>query len=238
MDPFFVLEVDAFSPPFAWYETPEDVRYADESPLCPVCGAAVGGLYWLPPYRVILKHRRNVGDFVGGTGGADLLVSERFKKAYESEQMTGIERFIPIEIIEKPVTNPHVPRQLNLIEVEPDKTRCAPNVPPATPDLFGVYFKHSMTRVAKEEMGIEWMTQPEPDYCRTCGPGGGGKGGCFLSYDRVVVDRHSWTGEDFFIAINFPGTILLSERAKEFCERHQFTNGKIIPCEEARFSFF
>jgi hypothetical protein len=104
--------------------------------------------------------------------------------------------------------------------------------------LFGVRFKHTMTRVVKEEMGIEWLMEPQPDYCRTCGPDGGGKGGSSVGYERVVVDASSWTGEDLFYAINQPGVILLSERAREFFERHSFTSARVVECERAAWSFF
>jgi len=230
--------VHAFTPPFAWYETPQDVRYSEERPLCPACGEAISGRIWLPPYRVILKHARRVGDFVAGTGGVDLLVSQRFRDVYEEEAMTGIERFIPIEVVQNPPRKSAAPPHPPLFEIGTAKKERRPIVSVPIPILYGVYFKHTMTRTIKEEMGIEWMTQPQPDYCRTCGPGGGGNGGCFLSYERVVVDTDSWTGEDFFIAVNFPGTILLSDRAREFIERNDFTNCQVVPCEQASFAFF
>jgi len=148
----------------------------------------------------------------------NLLVSERFRAAYEVEALTGIETFFPIEIL------------------QPTASDSADS--PDSPVLFGVRFKHTMTRALKEEMGIEWLSEPQPDYCRVCGPGGGGKGGSYIGYERVVIDADSWTGEDLFYAINLPGSILLSERAREFIERHDFMNAQVIECEKAGFSFF
>src|SRR5947208_11460745 len=99
MSSFHVLKVGGFTQyKYAWYEPPEDARYADDWPKCPVCERPVGGRYWLPPRRVTLKQPRRVGDFVYGPGGADLIVSDRFDEAYQKEGLTGISEFYPVEV--------------------------------------------------------------------------------------------------------------------------------------------
>jgi hypothetical protein len=100
-----------------------------------------------------------------------------------------------------------------------------------------LYLKHTLTQLKYDEMGIVWGDPPQPDYCRLCGPGGGGKGGWWISRERVVVDQATWTGEDIFYAINSPGTILTSERAARLIADSGLTNVKLTPSEQAKYGF-
>jgi hypothetical protein len=215
---FYVLKVGGFEQyKYAWYEALEDARYADAGPVCPVCHGPVGGLYWLPPRRVELKQPRRVGDFVYGAGGTDLIVSERFHNASTGEGLTGIRNSYPVEVTRM------------------GTTKRAKEYP--VPSLFGIEIQHGPARVIHDEMGVVWSSKPGPEYCRACGPGIGGGSGIWRSIDRVVVDSSSWRGEDFFYALNRPGSILLSDRAREFIQRHGFTNASIIPCDQYTTSF-
>lgn len=43
-----------------------NANFSDDFPKCPKCGRAVGQRYWLPPYDIILKQPKQVGDFTAG----------------------------------------------------------------------------------------------------------------------------------------------------------------------------
>ncbi len=215
---FYVLEIGLFGQyRYSWYEVTSKAVYTHDGFKCPNCGAATGPMCWQPPYEVVLKQPRNVGDFILGAGGCDLLVSERFLHLYEQEQLGGIEEVLPITVVRMGTT-----KAAKLLE---------------PPKLYGLYLCRSLTHLKYEEMGIDWGKPPNPDYCRICGPGGGSKGGWWRSRKRVVVDKSSWTGEDIFYAINGPRTILLSGKASQVIIDNKLTNAKVIPCEEAEHNF-
>lgn len=214
---FFILKIGLFGQhKFAWYET-TNATYSDDCWRCPKCSRPVSYLRWQPPYEVALKQPRRVGDFVSGAGGCDFLISEPCLTLFESERFTGIEEVLPIIITRMGTT-----KAANSLE---------------RPGLFGVYLVRSLTQLKYEEMGIVWGSPPKPDYCRLCGPGGGGIGGWRKRRERVVVDEATWSGHDIFFAINGPGTILLSERAANAIIQRGLTNATLIPCEEAAFDF-
>jgi len=52
---------------------------------------------------------------------------------------------------------------------------------------------------------------------------------------RLVLEPGTWSGEDVFIP---RGTVVTSERFKEFCDRHAFTNCLLIPAEQYHFDHF
>jgi hypothetical protein len=215
---FFVLEIGRYTQyKFAWYEVTKHATYSTECPRCPFCGGSVGSLYWLPPYEIILKQPRHVGDFVLGAGGCDLLVSERFMKLYEHEKLTGIDEVLPITVVRMGTSKKSTTLK--------------------APKLYGLYLQHTRTQLKYEEMGITWGNPPKADYCTLCGPGGGGKNGWWKSRERIVVDSTTWKGEDLFYAINHSGTILLSEKAAQLVKSYGLTNASVIPCEEAKFAY-
>lgn len=214
---FYVLKIGVFGQfKFAWYETTNEARYSDDCPRCPVCNRAVGMLYWLPPYEVIIKQPRRIGDFVAGSGDCDFLISERCLNLFHQQGLTGIQAVLPITVTRMGTTA--AARQLK------------------PPPLYGVYLEHTLTRLKYDEMGIIWGEEPQTPYCQVCGPGGGGGPGWWMSRERVVVDPLSWTGEDIFFAMNGPGTILLSQKAADVILENGLTNATVIPCELASYS--
>src|SRR5687767_14668727 len=98
---FYRLEIPSFAQyKFVWAEKTEKANISDDFPKCLKCGRAIGQLYWLPPYDIIIKQPKNVGDFVGGAIGTHLIVSERFKTKYEQSGLTGIEKFIELKVVQ------------------------------------------------------------------------------------------------------------------------------------------
>ena len=218
MPNFSILSIGMFTQyKYAWFEPYGKATYTRDNPRCPKCGKGLGGLIWQPPYNVVLKQPRTIGDFIDGPGGCDFLVSNRFLELYEKENLSGIDRVLPINVCRMGTTEK------------------AKSLTP--PKIFGIYLRHTLTQVKFSDMGIKWVRYPEPDYCRLCGPGGGGRGGVMKSWEKIVVDNDTWSGDDIFFAINFPGVILLSEKSVTIFLKHNLTNISITPCEEASHSW-
>ena len=218
MPNFFLLSIGMFAQyKYAWFEPFGKAKYTRDNPRCPKCGRGLGGLIWQPPYNVALKQPRNIGDFIDGPGGCDFLVSNRFLELYKKEKLSGIDKIIPINVSRMGTT-------------KKTKTLTAPRI-------FGLYLRHTLTQVIHNEMGVTWASNPDPDYCRLCGPGGGGGFGIMKSREKIVVDNKTWTGDDIFYAINLPGEILLSEKATHIILNNNLTNVTITSCEEAKHSY-
>ncbi|MEK6702970.1 MAG: hypothetical protein AABZ53_11955 [Planctomycetota bacterium] len=218
-DPYFVMEVPRLTEyRYAWFEVARGCSYSKAYARCPACGGAVGSLMWQPPYDVVLKQARRVGDFVGGFGGPELLVSTRFSDLYRRARLTGIARWLPVTV-----------RMLGA------------RVPKANeaPSLLGVYFSRRLVRADWSKMGVKWLTRPKVGYCRVCGPGGGGRNGCYSSIERIAIDPKTLGhAGDMFQAMNLHGEVLVSARARQLIEDSGLENAHFIRLTDARCSFF
>ncbi len=215
---FFVLEIATYTQyRFAWYDIWGEAKYLSPAPTCPNCGGFIGSLSGWDNPKLVLKQPRLVGDFVGGAGGCDFLISERFLNDYKKAKFRGFELVFPVTVIRMGTTK---------------KAKAYP-----LPKLFGVNLIHTMTQVDFGRMGVGWFSRPQKGYCRVCGPGHGGRNGVWNSISRVVVMDKTWTGEDIFFAINLPGIILLSSNAANMILQNCYTNAEVIPCENYRYSF-
>jgi hypothetical protein len=217
---FYLLTIGMFAQyKYAWYEPYGKAFYSNESPKCPKCGSAVGGRIWQPPYDVILKQPRHIGDFIDGPGGCNFLVTEKVLAIYDNEKLSGIETRIPITVKRMGTTK-------NAKELIP-------------PRITGIYITHSLTQEKWDEMGIIWQTPPINDFCQLCGPASGNKRGGAIrrSRERIVINDNTWQGEDIFYSINGSG-IILSEKAALLFKDNKLTNISIIPCEDARHSYY
>jgi hypothetical protein len=209
---FFVLEIGSRTQyKFAWsepfYRKPEEYRTSDDCPTCPHCGGAIGMRSWLPPHRVAIKQPRKIGDFLDGP--FSFVVSERFKLLYEKSTLTGIKEFHPLEVV-----------QMAARKKEYTK-----------PSLFGVDVVHSRARINYDLSVTKWWKLPQSDYCRKCGPGGGGKGGTAERFEGLHFEHGTWQGEDFFYPINLSGIVVVSESGAAFVKEHSFTNVSLSPAE-------
>ena len=94
---FYVVRSDRFDDSsFAYGVEPSNVRLAP-SAKCPICDSSLTIMKWLPPNQIAVS-RRKLGDFIFGTF-LNVVVSQKFKLAFESESLKGIESFSPVEII-------------------------------------------------------------------------------------------------------------------------------------------
>lgn len=215
---FYKLTIPSFTQyKYAWAELTENATLSDDFPKCHKCGRAVGQHFWLPPFNIIIKQPKNIGDFVGGIIGMDLIVSENFKNKYEHSGLTGIDQFI----------------ELNVVQMGAKK-----NINYPFPKLFGATIKISNTRVDYDKMGVTWFSKPEKNICDVCCPGAGGDGGIYQTYDKIAFEAKTLTGLDFFIAINFVGNIIISEKAKDFIETNNFSNVKLTLDFETKHDIF
>jgi len=217
MESFSVMIIGGFTQyKYAWYE-PVSAQYSRDFPTCEVCGSPVGPLRWIEPYVVDIKQPRKVGDLLYGAGGPSFVASEKFITLVEDVKLTGVERILTVRI-----------RKMGTTQKGNSYHQ---------PKLYGVDVKHTKTRVEFDKMDVEWSHLPAADYCKNCGPGGGGKNGVWRKIDRVVVDLNTWSGEDLFFPINFAGQVFLSSRAANLIKKANLENVTIIPCEEYSYRF-
>jgi hypothetical protein len=92
---FYVLELKVGSPYETWHRSMEPVHLGD-SLHCPECGINFTSLRWLPPYRAMIKaYGPELGDVA--FSGMSILVSHRFRLAWEGAHLRGIDEFTPLE---------------------------------------------------------------------------------------------------------------------------------------------
>ena len=215
---FNLLKIPSFTQyKYAWAESSENANISDDYPKCPKCQRAIGHRFWLPPFDIIIKQPKNIGDFVGGVIGVDLIVSENFKTKYEASGLTGIDKFF----------------ELTVTQMGSKKGKNYP-----LPKLFGVVIQITETQIDYEKMNVKWFSKPKDNICTLCCPGGGSDGGIYESYSSIVVKSDTWTGKDFFIPINFPGNIMLTMAARTFIEENEFTNVRISLDKDSKRNIF
>lgn len=187
-----------------------DTRRVGPAPRCPVCDRPVGMLRLLPPLQVEMAlGGTRFGDLVFGLSATDLVVSERFRDAFAQSGLTGLSGFTPVEITE-------------II------TRLG-RVPMPVPNYFMAETARSRAIIDDRACGIDYS---RPWTCKECKTGG------IDRLRRLVLEPGSWSGEDVFIARGLPGTIITSQRFKDFCDRKAFSNCALVDADHYRFDFF
>jgi hypothetical protein len=153
------------------------------------------------------------GDVIETDGGPELLVSKRLAAGLYG--IKGVEAIREVEVIGSGLRRD----------------------PAIAEPLFDVRICHSHVRVDFERSETKWLSPPDALHCRYCGPGGGGPGGCFWSFERIVLDLKEWDGEEIFHPINMPGTVVATERALEKAALTLLTDITVTPIENDRFSY-
>jgi len=205
---FYVLKPEEgirFGTKWAYADQVDPVRRSEEGERCPVCGKPVAPLRWLPPHRVKLSSEKpeKWGDFVWGAGFR-LLVSDRFKAAYEQERLSGIETFQPVEVA-------RVGR------------RKSGDLPPELPTYYLIGIVWGGAKVDEIASKVVWKREPTCSYCRL---------GYKVKSEGIILEEGSWKGVDIFIPRGPSGSILVTERFKEMVERHRLRNAWFIPAEK------
>ena len=184
-------------------ETVDPVNLGD-APRCPRCGTFIGLLKWLPPYRVRLElHGQELGDFLKQSS-YDLLFSERFTEAFRAEGLTGLEGFHPVEVVRVRSRKKRAARSLTV---------------PRYRVTFPCWGQGAVDLVLNRVRTLRTPTCPE---CRTGG---------INAINGFVLEPGTWGGEDIFRPRGMPGELVVSERFKDFVERHGWTNMVLTPTE-------
>lgn len=202
---FFVLTKGAHGSRYdADAETADPVSLGD-APRCPSCGAAIGLLTWQPPYRLeVTLYGQELGDFMR-CAGYERLVSERFVEAFRAEGLTGLEGFHPVEVV----------------RVRSRKKRAGNAL--TVPRYFVVWPCFGRAAVDLVLNRVRFSKPPTCAECRSTG---------IDAINGFVLEPGTWGGEDIFRPRGMQGDIVVSERFKNFVERHGFTNMVLTPTEQ------
>ncbi|XXF77754.1 hypothetical protein P2318_32600 [Myxococcaceae bacterium GXIMD 01537] len=200
---FFLLRAEMHGRHDTKFDKVEPVTRGD-APRCPACGAFIGMLTWLPPYRVDLElYGAALGDFVDGPG-YDLLFSERLAEAFRVEGLTGLLGFHPAEVgrVRRKGNGPRLVGVQRYFVVTPCHGRAAV-------DMARSRIRHDEPVACAE--------------CRNLGPD---------AIHGFTFEPGTWQGEDVFRPRGLQGCIVVSERFAALVGRHGFTNMRLTPIEE------
>jgi hypothetical protein len=202
---FFVLTKGAIGSRHDAEVDPVEPDNVGDAPRCSRCGDVMGMLTWLPPYRVELElHGEELGDFIDAPG-YEWLISERVAEAFRAEGLTGLEGFHPVEVL-----------RVKCLRKRPRK-------PLTVPRYYVVWPCFSRAAV---DLVLNRVRTVEPLTCMECRVAG------INAINGFVLEPGTWGGEDIFRPRGIQGKIVVSERFKEFVERHGFTNVVLTPTEQ------
>ena len=179
---------------------------------CPLCGKQMGMLPWLPPYRVELEFwGKEAGDIA--FFGASLLVSDRFKGRWEQAGLIGLSGFHPVEIV---------------------RTKSCGKRKDIKPPGNYYYVEIARSKAAIDEVASGLVREGKEQPCEECRAARG----VIKRTRRIVIEEGTWSGEDIFYLRGLSGTIITSERYREFHISNKINNGLLIPAEEYNFDFY
>ena len=182
-----------------------------DAPKCPRCGAYVGMLESLPPFRVELETwGPQFGDCAFWL--RSFLVSARFVEAYAVAELKGLSGFDRVEVLSH---------------------RAYGRARGTVPSYFHVVPKMGSARIDSHACGIE--RGPEKgEICSTC-LGGGGE---IKRWKHTILDTASWQGDDIFYPHGLSSTLVVSRRFKDWSDRHAFENLILVPSSEWSYDFY
>ncbi len=186
---------------------PLDSVRTGDAPECPACGEAIGMLRLLPPIQVELKLWGRGFGDLSFGPGNEFLVSERFKDTFLKAGLTGLPSFTPVKIA---------------------KVKSRKKVTEPVPRYFAVLPVRSRTAIDDRACG---MVREAPWTCHEC------RTDIIIRFKCVVLEERTWSGEDVFFARGLPGTVITSERFKEFCDKHAFRNCLLIEADRFGLDF-
>jgi hypothetical protein len=198
---FYVLGKIPAGPYRTTFSKLEPVHRAD-APQCPACGTDVGMLVWLPPYRATIEASSSKLGDVTSTLGDSMLVSERFRHAWEERGLKGIKEFTPLERIRV--------RPARLGKPSPVYYHIAPQPFGAKIDFARSKFKHGGMITC--------------DYCRSM-PG-------YRSVNGFTIEEGTWTGEDIVRPWGLTGMVLVTDRVRQLRDDYDLKNIELTPIEE------
>jgi hypothetical protein len=93
---FYVVDNGGFEDDFFAYGEKFDGVNLGPTLKCEVCGSHLTLMKWLPPYEIKVS-RKKLGDFIFGTF-ENFIVSSRFRRHFEEEDLKGISLFRPVSL--------------------------------------------------------------------------------------------------------------------------------------------
>ncbi|HEX8825912.1 MAG TPA: hypothetical protein VF794_38735 [Archangium sp.] len=201
---FFVLEEGIVGSRYdADVDRLEPIHLGDGA-CCARCGYPVGMPTWLPPHRVeLVLYGQELGDLIE-VGGDELLVSERFARAFREEGLTGLEGFHPVEV------------------ARVSRERRGP-VPTDVPRYVVATVCLGRGAVDLTRSRIRYGETPTCEECRSAGA---------EAIHGFTLEADTWRGEDIFQPRGLSGVWTVSERFERLVARHGFTNMRLTPSEE------
>ena len=215
MEKFYLFDKlnDLFSRKVSYYEIIQPKIWAPPD-TCKVCGQVVSQDLWLPPQRVRFSSADTScwQDVMWGVPGL-CMISERFRKIYEGEGLTGLNPFDPPVIIEK------VGKYKKGV------------FPVELPTYYLITIPWGRGVIDQEKSEIVYEKQENEVFCPL-----GRHNGSVASYQRYVIKMGTWQGDDFFTPISSSLINLGSERLKEVVQKYQITGLNLIPSENLMYN--
>lgn len=194
---------------FGYCEPAETKAETSDCDRCPKCLGALSMLRWLPPHRVVVRRPSRTGDFL--TGVFDFVVTGSVLTRIQDRGLTGIQAVWPLEVVRT-------------------KSRL--------PSLYGIEVRRTVSRIDYQQSAAKWWKSPTDDYCRVCGPGGGGLGGTVEQWHGTFFEDIRIPETDFYKPFNQNGTVYLSSRSADWLKSSRFSNVQAILAAEYRPDLF
>lgn len=170
---------------------------------CPTCGRFLGLMPLLSPIRLELCVWGNRWADIALGNGNDLLISTRFRKAFDEASLIGLSNFRSAEVV-----------------VRAHKANIAAPMP-----------EYQLAQIARSRAAIDELAsdlvRDGDDCCPNCRLGGGVR-----RLRRIVLEAGTWSGEDIFSARGLPGIYLVTERFREFCLRNNLHGCNFSNCSQ------
>ncbi|MEL7627135.1 MAG: hypothetical protein AAGU15_09785 [Anaerolineaceae bacterium] len=216
MQQFYVLHYfkTMFPAKISYYEVIQPKIWAPPI-TCAVCGQNVGPELWLPPQRVRLSSANPDcwQDVMWGVPGL-FLVSERFRKIYEGEGLTGLDPFDPPVVIEK-------------------LGKYKKGVFPVDlPTYYLASIPWGRGVIDQEKSEFVYEHRENEIYCRL-----GRHNGFLESFERYMVKEGSWPGDDFFAPISPQWICLGSDRLAQIMKKYDIRGLNLVPVEKFVYRF-
>ena len=210
MSAFYIFEPengDLFGTKWAYGET-INAEFSDPQ-ACPKCGAYVSGGYWLPPLDIYLSSAKEDrwGDFIWGAGFT-MVVSERFKRLYETEGLSGVTEF----------------REVNIVKVGKRKTGDFTGLALPRYYDFSILWGKASQDDKKSGLTHEKPEQIKCSYCRS--------GVSYRKQKGIFLEEGSWEGDDIFKPRNSPVDYMVTEKFRQVVLDHKLKNFWFIPAEK------
>ncbi len=196
-------------------ETSAFNEFKEKKIICPECGVSL--LNRVPPYIIEWQPTSDViADFTWLAGLEDVVVSDKAKLIFEGNKITGA-KYMPVKMVQSPKLKN--PKKIT----KNSKKRIW--LPYTGPEVWG-FWVDNWCHINLEASFFEITST-----CAHCG---------MIRYkrperkDMLVINRHEWTGTDFFKINEVSPPIFCTERVVDIINTSGLTNiiyeerGKIV----------